>query len=63
MGERDDDLGLSLSLGGALNESSLKLNLMTPLASNQQKTIWNELFHSSGMFSSPYSGNGFNLIL
>lgn len=52
--EKDDGLGLSLSLGCAQNHPSLKLNLM-PLASPrmqnlQQKNTWNELFQSSGMF-------------
>ncbi|WRX08848.1 Homeobox domain - like 3 [Theobroma cacao] len=50
-GEKDDGLGLSLSLGCAQNHPSLKLNLM-PLASPrmqnlQQKNTWNELFQSS----------------
>ncbi|EOX96438.1 hypothetical protein QUC31_005557 [Theobroma cacao] len=49
--EKDDGLGLSLSLGCAQNHPSLKLNLM-PLASPrmqnlQQKNTWNELFQSS----------------
>ncbi|XVF73507.1 hypothetical protein PTKIN_Ptkin12aG0207100 [Pterospermum kingtungense] len=53
MGDKDDGLGLSLSLGCAQNQPSLKLNLM-PLASpprmqnlHQQKNTWNELFQSS----------------
>ena len=59
MGDKDDGLGLSLSLGRAQNQPSLKLNLM-PLASPrmqnlQQKNTWNELFQSSGMFLSLYT--------
>ncbi|XVF33592.1 hypothetical protein REPUB_Repub17cG0181500 [Reevesia pubescens] len=53
MGDKDDGLGLSLSLslGCTQNQPSLKLNLM-PLASQrmqnlQQKNTWNELFQSS----------------
>ncbi|XP_022770204.1 homeobox-leucine zipper protein HAT3-like [Durio zibethinus] len=51
MGDKDDGLGLRLSLGCAQNQPSLKLNL-TPLASTrmqnvQQKNSWNELFQSS----------------
>ncbi|XWS35619.1 hypothetical protein CRYUN_Cryun20dG0012600 [Craigia yunnanensis] len=51
MGDKDDGLGLSLSLGCAQNQPSSKLNLM-PLASPrmqnlQQKNTWNELFQSS----------------
>ncbi|KAH1080806.1 hypothetical protein J1N35_020567 [Gossypium stocksii] len=51
MGGKDDGLELSLSLGCAQNQPSLKLNLM-PLASPcmqnlQQRNIWNELFQSS----------------
>ncbi|TYG93162.1 hypothetical protein ES288_A11G088300v1 [Gossypium darwinii] len=51
MDDKDDGLGLSLSLGRAQNQPSLKLNLM-PLASpcmqnHQQRNIWNELFQSS----------------
>ncbi|XWS32414.1 hypothetical protein CRYUN_Cryun23aG0157600 [Craigia yunnanensis] len=50
MGDKDDGLGLSLSLGCAQNQP-LKLNLM-PLASPrmqnlQQKNTWNELFQFS----------------
>ncbi|OMP00720.1 hypothetical protein COLO4_12429 [Corchorus olitorius] len=51
MGEKDDGLGLSLSLGCSQNQPSLKLNLMSlaspPMQSLQQKNAWNELFHSS----------------
>lgn len=60
MGEKDDGLGLSLSLGCARNEPSLKLNLdpsPSPHPSMQQfhhlhlqKGSWNELFQTSGMF-------------
>ncbi|XP_031287666.1 homeobox-leucine zipper protein HAT3 [Pistacia vera] len=52
MGEKDDGLGLSLSLGCATTQPSFKLNLM-PMPSHHnmqihhQKTSWNELFHSS----------------
>ncbi|KAE8702769.1 Homeobox-leucine zipper protein ATHB-4 [Hibiscus syriacus] len=50
MGDKDDGLGLSLSLGCAQNQPSLKLNLM-PLASPRMQNIqarntWNELFPS-----------------
>ncbi|KAL4353340.1 hypothetical protein GQ457_06G033110 [Hibiscus cannabinus] len=51
MGEKDDGLGLSLSLACGQNQPSLKLNLMTlasPSMQNlQQRNIWNELFQSS----------------
>ncbi|PPR81324.1 hypothetical protein GOBAR_AA39389 [Gossypium barbadense] len=51
MDDKDDSLGLSLSLGCAQNQPSLKLNLM-PLAlpcmqNLQQRNIWSELFQSS----------------
>lgn len=53
MGEKDDGLGLSLSLGcAARNEPSLRLNRM-PLSSSQsmqnhhKRSPWTELFHSS----------------
>ncbi|KAH1080805.1 hypothetical protein J1N35_020566 [Gossypium stocksii] len=50
MDDKDDGLRLSLSLGCAQNQPSLKLNLM-PLASpcmqnHQQRNTWNELFQS-----------------
>ncbi|XVF22798.1 hypothetical protein REPUB_Repub12eG0201900 [Reevesia pubescens] len=52
MGDKDDGLGLSLSLGCAQTRPSLKLNLMpsaSPRMQNnlQQKITWNELFQSS----------------
>lgn len=54
MGEKDDGLGLSLSLGCARNEpAALKLKLV-PFSSSHsmqnlhQKNSWNELFQSSG---------------
>ncbi|KAE8699706.1 Homeobox-leucine zipper protein ATHB-4 [Hibiscus syriacus] len=51
MEDKNDGLGLSLSLGCGQNQPSLKLNLI-PLASPcmqniQQRNIWNELFPSS----------------
>ncbi|KAK8650490.1 hypothetical protein V6N13_140126 [Hibiscus sabdariffa] len=51
MGEKDDGLGLSLSLGCAQNQPSPKLNLM-PLSSIgmqnlQPKNTWSELFRPS----------------
>lgn len=59
MGEKDDGLGLNLSLGCAsaspTTQPSCKLNLMAmPSHHNMQiphqKTSWNELFYSSSMF-------------
>ncbi|XVE76870.1 hypothetical protein DITRI_Ditri13aG0015000 [Diplodiscus trichospermus] len=52
MDDKDDGLGLSLSLGRTQNHPSLKLNLM-PLVSppmlnlHEQKNTWNVLFQSS----------------
>ncbi|KAE8727495.1 Homeobox-leucine zipper protein ATHB-4 [Hibiscus syriacus] len=50
MGDKDDGLGLSLSLGCAQNQPSLKLNLMpldSPRMQNlQPRNTWNELFPS-----------------
>ncbi|XVE74087.1 hypothetical protein DITRI_Ditri11bG0171100 [Diplodiscus trichospermus] len=50
MGDKDDGLGLSLSLGCAQNQPSLKLNVMpvaSPRMQNSQKNTWSELFQSS----------------
>lgn len=67
MGDKDDGLGLSLSLGCAQNQPLLKLNLM-PLASPcmqnlQQRNIWNELFQSSGMFLSPFLAPFYGVVM
>ncbi|KAE8697508.1 Homeobox-leucine zipper protein ATHB-4 [Hibiscus syriacus] len=62
MGDKDDGLGLSLSLGCAQNQPSLKLNRMSlasPWMQNlQQRNIWNELFQSSDRQSDTKSVHG-----
>lgn len=49
--ERDDDLGLSLSLSSSETRNALQLNLMPSMvasSSHFQKSPWNDVFGTSG---------------
>lgn len=49
--ERDDDLGLSLSLSSSESRNALQLNLMPSMvasSSHFQKSPWKDVFGTSG---------------
>lgn len=49
--ERDDDLGLSLSLSSSEARNALQLNLMPSMVASSspfQKSPWNDVFGTSG---------------